>query len=85
MWLADQEGQIFYAQEMARQEGRQEGKEEGLIEGKIQLIITLLNQKLGVMPSEIKHKIEELSLDKIDIITASIFNINNWQDLQNLF
>lgn len=92
MWLADQEGRLIFAQETAkeigreegRQEGKQEGRQEGLIEGKIQLILTLLTQKLGEIPSSIKQKIEALSLDKLEVITTSIFNINNWEDLNNL-
>ncbi len=61
------------------------GREEGLIEGKIQLIITLLEQRLGEIPSEINSQIKTLSLDKIEIITTSIFDINTWQDLESLF
>ena len=39
IWLTDQEGMTLYAQE--------KGRKEGIIEGTIELIITLLQQKLG--------------------------------------
>ncbi len=79
-WLADQEGATLYAQE----KGRELGREEGIIEGKIQLILTLLQQKLGDIPSEIQQKIELLSIEKIETITSAIFTINTWQELKNL-
>lgn len=80
IWLTDQEGITLYAQEKGREEGRIEGK----IEGKIELILTLLRQKLGDIPLETRQRIEQLSIENIDTIITSIFDINTLQDLENM-
>ena len=76
IWLTDQEGITLYAQE--------KGRQEGIIEGKIELIITLLQQKLGEISLKNRQKIEQLSSSEIDAIIANIFNINSWEDLENM-
>ncbi|MDJ0583272.1 Rpn family recombination-promoting nuclease/putative transposase [Crocosphaera sp.] len=80
IWLTDQEGITLYAQE----KGREEGIIEGKIKGKIELIITLLQQKLGEISLKNRQKIETLSSQEIDVIIANIFNINSWEDLENM-
>ncbi len=80
IWLTDQEGITLYAQE----KGREEGIIEGKIQGKIELIITLLQQKLGEISLKNRQKIETLSSQEIDVIIANIFNINSWEDLENM-
>ncbi|MGK7886524.1 MAG: Rpn family recombination-promoting nuclease/putative transposase [Crocosphaera sp.] len=80
IWLTDQEGITLYAQE----KGREEGIIEGRIQGKIELIITLLQQKLGEISLKNRQKIETLSSQEIDVIIANIFNINSWEDLENM-
>jgi len=76
MWLADQEGVLLYAQEY--------GRELGIQEGKIELLVNLLEQKLGAIPSDLSQKIDNLSATEIAKLTSNIFNINSWQDLANL-
>ncbi len=76
IWLTDQEGITLYAQE--------KGRQEGIIEGKIELIITLLQQKLGDISVKNRQTIETLSSQEIDVIIANIFNINSWEDLENM-
>jgi predicted transposase/invertase (TIGR01784 family) len=80
IWLTDQEGASMYAREKGREEGRQEGRQEG----KIELILTLLTQKLGEIPTKTRQKIAQLSISKIDEITGSIFTINSLEDLENM-
>ena len=76
IWLTDQEGITLYAQE--------KGREEGRLEGKIELIITILQQKLGEISLENSQKLEQLSSTEIDAIIANIFNVNSWEDLENM-
>ncbi|MGK7882265.1 MAG: Rpn family recombination-promoting nuclease/putative transposase [Crocosphaera sp.] len=80
IWLTDQEGITLYAQE----KGREEGIIEGRIQGKIELIITLVQQKLGEISLKNCQKIETLSSQEIDVIIANLFNINSWEDLENM-
>jgi predicted transposase YdaD len=68
----------------AREKGREEGRQEGRQEGKIELILTLLTQKLGEIPTKTRQKIAQLSISKIDEITGSIFTINSLEDLENM-
>lgn len=80
IWLTDQEGITLYAQEKGREQGRIEGK----IEGQSELILTLIQQKLGDVFPETRKKIEQSSVENIKIITSALFEINSWQDLDNM-
>jgi len=72
MWLADQEGRLFYAQEEARKET------------KLELIFLLLKQKLGIISLENRAKIEPSSIEQLDLIINSILTLNTWEDLDQL-
>jgi predicted transposase/invertase (TIGR01784 family) len=68
LWLADQENELL--------EARQQAKTE--------IIITLLENILGEIPPEIKDQITSLSLEKLENITQSIFNIKTLNQLESL-
>jgi predicted transposase/invertase (TIGR01784 family) len=87
-WVADQEGLIIKAREEGLErglkQGLQQGLERGLQQGQIQLILTLLEKKLGLIPNPIKQKISSLSTQKLQLITDSLLAINSWENLDNL-
>jgi len=69
-----------------RQKGRQEGRQEGQMEGRkeecIQLVIKLIQKKIKKIPKSYEKKIKALSLDKLEQIVDSIFEIEQLSDLE---
>ena len=72
LWLADQENELLQAEE------------KGEKKGQLKIIITLLENNLGEIPLEIKEKIMNLSLEKLDNLTPLIFNIKTINQLESL-
>lgn len=70
---------------MIRDEALQEGFKKGKQEEKISTLLKLLTKKFGKVPPEYSQKIKELPEDTIDIITLSIFEMNNLKELEKYF
>jgi predicted transposase/invertase (TIGR01784 family) len=80
IWLADQENELLEAEE----KGIKKGLQQGLQQGKVELIISLLENILGEIPQEMIDKIVNLSPEKLENITQSIFNIKTLNQLESL-
>ncbi len=58
-------------------------REEGKIEGEVNLLIRVLNKKLGKMPEDIKKQLEGLKCtDTVENIMDNIFEINCINDIK---
>jgi predicted transposase/invertase (TIGR01784 family) len=79
MFIEEQKGAIT----LAKKEGIEEGKQEGRQEGKIELIMMLLNQKHGIIPSKITSKIQQVSPAKINQLITELLTIENLNQLQS--
>ena len=73
--IRDKKGQIS----LARKEGIEIGREEGI---RI-LVKRQIRRKFGEMPPEIQTQIEQLSLEKLDILGDEIFDLATIADLEN--
>ena len=66
------------------EQGMSQGLELGISQGKTSVIISLLSQKLGDLSHNILSDIKSSSLDKIDLLTINLFNIQSEQDILNI-
>jgi predicted transposase YdaD len=64
------------------QVGRAEGKAEGRQQGEAELIIRLLNRKLGSLDQAIQEQIRNLSLSKLEELGEALLDFSDAGDLQ---
>ena len=90
MLIRDKKGQIGLALkegiEIGREEGIGIGREEGIGIGREQVVKQILRQihrKFGEIAPEVQIQIEQLSLEKLDILGAEIFDLATMIDLEN--
>ena len=82
MLIRDKKGQIG----LALKEGIEIGREEGIGIGREQVVKQILRQihrKFGEIAPEVQIQIEQLSLEKLDILGAEIFDLPTMIDLEN--
>ena len=82
MLIRDKKGQIS----LALKEGIEKGIEEGIEIGREQVVKQILRQirrKFGEIAPEVQTQIEQLSLEKLDILGAEIFDLATMIDLEN--
>ena len=82
MLIRDKKGQIS----LALKEGIEKGIEEGIEIGREQVVKQILRQirrKFGEIAPEVQIQIEQLSLEKLDILGAEIFDLATMIDLEN--
>ena len=84
--LAKQEGLKEGRQEGLKegeQKGRQEGEEQGKIQQAIKHILRLARRILGEVSPEIQARIQQLSLEKLDLLAEEIFELTTMENLEN--
>ena len=57
------------------------GKLEGKLEGKTELVIKQLSKKFGLLPPDIRQKIDTAEQYQLDLIAESIFDFNTIDDV----
>ncbi|SMB93167.1 conserved hypothetical protein (putative transposase or invertase) [Thermanaeromonas toyohensis ToBE] len=62
--------------------GWQEGLEEGRREKAQELVLRLLNKRLGFLPPEVEERIKSLSLKELDELAEKIFEVTSESDLR---
>ena len=75
-----------------RSEGRTQGREEGILvgrnEGKLEekqnMLNELLKVKLGSLSSNLEKQLSNTSIEKLNVLTRHIFNVNNEEDVLKL-
>ena len=89
--IRDKKGQISLARregrEIGREEGREIGREEGREIGREEgigiLVKRQISRKFGEISPEVQNQIEQLSLEKLDILGDEIFDLATILDLEN--
>ena len=68
-----------------RSEGREEGilvgRNEGKLEEKQNMLNELLKVKLGSLSSNLEKQLSNTSIEKLNVLTLYIFNVNNEDDV----
>ena len=77
------EGMERMAEEF-RSEGRTEGRKEGKLEEKKNTLLSLLNVKLGNVSRETESTIRSCTIEKLNKLTLSIFDIQNENDILSI-
>ena len=77
--IEDRKGEIS----LAIREGIGIGREEGLGMGVVKQILRQIRRKFGEITPEVKTQIEQLSLEKLDILGEEIFDLVTIVDLEN--
>ena len=67
-----------------RNEGESIGIEKGRQEEKQSTLKELLKVKLGTLSSPLEKQLTNTSLEKLNVLTLNIFNINSEEDVLNL-
>ncbi|AFZ56590.1 Rpn family recombination-promoting nuclease/putative transposase [Anabaena cylindrica FACHB-243] len=67
----------------AYQEIKQEGRQEGLKESALNLVMRLLNKRLGELPEEENNNITQLSLSNLENLGEALLDFTSLQDLQS--
>ena len=67
-----------------RSEGRTEGRKEGKLEEKRNTLLSLLNIKLGNVSRETERTIRSCTIEKLNKLTLSIFDIQNENDILSI-
>lgn len=69
---------------LLRDEGKEEGKEEGREEGRkeelIRTSIKLLTKKFGILPDDVKMKIQNSDMTVLEIIIDEILDFKDLKD-----
>jgi predicted transposase/invertase (TIGR01784 family) len=77
--IEDRKGEIS----LAIREGIGIGREEGIGMGVVKQILRQIRRKFGEITPEVKTQIEQLSLEKLDILGEEIFDLATLVDLEN--
>ena len=64
--------------------GRNEGRKEGKLEEKRNMLLSLLNVKLGNVSRETERSIRSCTIEKLNKLTLSIFDIQNENDILSI-
>ena len=81
--IRDKKGQISLARKEGIEIGREEGIGIGREEGMRILVKRQIRRKFGEVPPEVQTQIEQLSLEKLDILGDEIFDLAIIADLEN--
>ena len=64
-----------------RDEGIERGESIGIEKGKLNTLKELLKVKFGYLSSNLEEQLTKASLDKLEVLTVNIFNINSKEDV----
>ncbi|MEH2331337.1 DUF4351 domain-containing protein [Nostoc sp.] len=70
------------AKEEGRQEGKKEGKQEGRQEGKQDLILRLLNRRIGEIDASLIGQIKGLSIEQLENLGEALLDFSSVADLE---
>ena len=79
IFIGDRQGEVI----LAKQEGMKEGEEQGKIQQAIKHILRLARRILGEVSPEIQARIQQLSLEKLDLLAEEIFELTTMENLEN--
>ena len=79
IFIGDRQGEVI----LAKQEGLKEGEEQGKIQQAIKQVLRLARRILGEVSPEIQARIQQLSLEKLDLLAEEIFELTTMENLVN--
>ena len=79
IFIGDRQGEVI----LAKQEGVKEGEEQGKIQQAIKQVLRLARRILGEVSPEIQARIQQLSLEKLDLLAEEIFELTTMENLEN--
>ena len=79
IFIGDRQGEVI----LAKQEGLKEGEEQGKIQQAIKQVLRLARRTLGEVSPEIQARIQQLSLEKLDLLAEEIFELTTMENLEN--
>ena len=79
IFIGDRQGEVI----LAKQEGLKEGEEQGKIQQAIKQVLRLARRILGEVSPEIQARIQQLSLEKLDLLAEEIFELTTMENLEN--
>ena len=65
-------------------QGMEKGETIGFEKGKLNTLKELLKVKLGTLSSPLEKQLTNTSLEKLNVLTLNIFNINSEEDVMKL-
>lgn len=68
--------------EILRSEGREEGRQEGEMKALSNTVTTLLTQKFGELPDELKQKISQANMEALNQIVENIFIFSSLDEVK---
>ena len=71
------------AEKKGREEGEKKGREEGRLSERSTMLLRLLPRSVGELSDEITTQINQLSLDKLDLLTEVFLDFSDLNDLRN--
>ena len=99
IFIGDRQGEVILAKQEGLKEGEQKGRQEGLKEGEqkgrqegeeqgkiqqaIKQVLRLARRTLGEVSPEIQARIQQLSLEKLDLLAEEIFELTTMENLVN--
>ncbi|MGB3510058.1 MAG: Rpn family recombination-promoting nuclease/putative transposase [Microcoleaceae cyanobacterium] len=81
--IEDRKGEISLARREGIGIGREIGRSEGMGIGVVKQILRQIRRKFGEITPEVQTQIEQLSLEKLDILGEEIFDLATIVDLEN--
>ncbi len=79
MFLEDQRGAII----KGRQEGIEEGRQEGIKKGKLELVMRLLERRVGEIAPDMQSRIRRLSIEQLENLGEAVLDFTSASDLTN--
>ena len=79
-----QEGLVQGRQEglvQGRQEGLVQGRQEGLQQGEINIVLRLLDRRVGTVPAELAAQVEASSLEQLEALGEALLDFEGIDDL----
>ncbi|MBW4477416.1 MAG: DUF4351 domain-containing protein [Tolypothrix brevis GSE-NOS-MK-07-07A] len=70
------------AKEEGRQEGRQQGRQQGRQEGEQDLIVRLLNRRIGEIDASLIERIQGLSIEQLENLGDALLDFSSVADLE---
>ncbi|MBO1049323.1 MAG: DUF4351 domain-containing protein [Dolichospermum sp. DEX182a] len=74
---------ITTGERIGYERGIAEGKQEGKQEGEQNLVVRLLQKRVGNLPEEIRKKIQTLSLNQLESLGEALLDFTAIEDLLN--
>ena len=71
------------AEKKGREEGEKKGREEGEKKGQSNMLLRLLPRTVGGLSDEITTQINQLSLEKLDLLIETFLDFSDLDDLRN--